>query len=172
MVRPSKTAAKREADEAQSLARNMVDVPPDVLEGFGLATELLDALAEARRHRGHKESRRLLQHVGALIRGLDVSAIRAQLQQWRDVTGREPARLEQVRRWRDALVDGDDRVVDAVLAAAPLLERARLEELVAAARSERDRKRPPRDFRALFALIRDAVLAEDAAAPPVDRAPR
>jgi hypothetical protein len=60
-MRASKTAGKRQAEDAQHLGKELLDVPADVLGGLGLEPELLEALEECRRHRGHKEFRRLMQ---------------------------------------------------------------------------------------------------------------
>jgi ribosomal 50S subunit-associated protein YjgA (DUF615 family) len=92
------------------------------------------------------------------MRGVDTLAVGAAVKQWRDVTGREDEQLEQVKRWRDALVAGDEAVLEEILLAAPTLERAQLQKLAEGAQWERAHQKPPRDFRALFGVIREGVL--------------
>ncbi len=152
----SKSARKRVAEGAQHLGQELLDVPPSALEGFDLDEELLEAIADAKRNKGQKAYRRSMQHVGALMRAVDLNAVRARFQEWKDGNTRLNARLEQVRIWRDGLVAGEPEMLEEVLAAVPTLDRAEVEELAAQAQTERDNGKSPKAFRALFALIRQS----------------
>lgn len=154
--RESRSARKRVAENAQKVGQSLLEVPPETLERFDLPELLMEALADARRHKGHQASRRSLQRVGALMRELDVAAVERQLADWRAGGTRENARLEQVRRWRDALVNGERGALEDVLRSVPSLPRDEMEALVAGAQRERAGDHPPRNFRALYTRIRDA----------------
>lgn len=155
-TRPSRSAKKRAAQDAQDLGQELLNVAPSVLEAMGLSEELLEALATARRHKGHQAYRRSMQRVGALMRDVDLDEVRTYLKDHKAGTTRANERLQQVQRWRDALVEGVPGVMEEVLREVPSLDREELEGLVASAQTEREQKRPPRDFRVLFVRIRDA----------------
>ena len=69
--RPSRSARKRAAEYMQKLGVRLVSVREEQLQGLGLPADLLEALREARRLRGHSALARQYQYIGRLMRELD-----------------------------------------------------------------------------------------------------
>jgi ribosome-associated protein len=73
--RPSRTARKRAAEYAQKLGVRLCSLREQELSSLDLPAELLDALHEARRLRGHSALARQYQYIGRLMRELDLEPI-------------------------------------------------------------------------------------------------
>jgi ribosome-associated protein len=73
--RPSRTARKRAAEHAQKLGVRLSTLREEQLQALGLPSELLEALHEARRLRGHSALARQYQYIGRLMREIDLEPI-------------------------------------------------------------------------------------------------
>jgi ribosome-associated protein len=73
--RPSRTARKRAAEHAQKLGVRLGGLRGEQLKPLDLPAELLEALHEARRLRGHSALARQYQYIGRLMRELDLEPI-------------------------------------------------------------------------------------------------
>jgi ribosome-associated protein len=155
---PSKTRRKQQMHALQALGEELVALDPKRLATLALPERLADAIALARTLTRHEARRRQLQYVGRLMRDVDPEPLRAALAQWAHGHDRERARFALVERWRDRLLQEADGVRSFV-AAFPAASRDRFEELVAEARDERSRGRPPHKARALFREIERVVAA-------------
>jgi ribosome-associated protein len=78
--RPSRTARKRAAEYAQKLGVRLCGLREEQLQSLELPGELLDALHEARRLRGHSALARQYQYIGRLMRKLDLEPIESALE--------------------------------------------------------------------------------------------
>lgn len=156
-AKPSKSARKREAEAAQHLGKELLDVPPEVLAAFPLDAELREEVV-ATRTRQKEARRRSLQHIGVLMRQTDIGPIRAALKDWREGRHKVTANDDRARIWRDALVAGDETVIDVVMETMPSLDRDHLTELARLAVRERNRGAPPRQARLLYRYLRDGVV--------------
>lgn len=160
--RPNKSQLKRDAEDLKRLGDQLVAMPPSDLARLPLPENLRDAVELARRISAHGGAARQRQLIGKLLRKTDVSEIRAALDA-KALDERLAAReFHRVETWRNRLVDEGDPAVDALLAAHPVIDAGRLRSLVATARHEAARGRPPAAARELFRWLREA-LAE---APP------
>jgi ribosome-associated protein len=77
---PSRTARKRAAEHAQKLGVRLSGLRDEQLQTLDLPTELLEALHEARRLRGHSALARQYQYIGRLMRQLDLEPIERALE--------------------------------------------------------------------------------------------
>ncbi len=73
--RPSRSARKRAAEYAQKLGVRLAGLREQQLQALGLPGELLEALHELRRLRGHSALARQHQYIGKLMRELDPAPI-------------------------------------------------------------------------------------------------
>jgi ribosome-associated protein len=94
LERPSRSARKRAAEYAQKLGVRLGGLRDAQLLSLDLPAELLDALHEARRLRGHSALARQYQYIGRLMRGLDLEPIERALER---AAGQDGAR-GKVRR--------------------------------------------------------------------------
>lgn len=79
LERPSKSEKKRQLDRLKIFADELVALPAGRLARLNLPDELSRSLAEARRIESRSALKRQLQHLGGLLEGIDVAAIRASL---------------------------------------------------------------------------------------------
>ena len=129
---PSKTKKKQEMHELQALGAALVELSEAHFGRMALPVELAQAVLEARRIRSHEAKRRQVQFIGRLMRGLDAEPIRARLLE------DEGALTEFAREH----------------AAADLQQ---LRALIRNARREQAASKPPRAYRELFRVIREAA---------------
>lgn len=78
--RPSRSARKRAAEHMQRLGVRLVALREDQLRSLALPAELLEALREARRLRGHSALARQYQYIGRLMRELDPKPVERALE--------------------------------------------------------------------------------------------
>lgn len=153
---PSKSELKRQSHRLQDLGEALIGLPQNELDALPLPEKLRDAVELARRITAHGGLYRQKQYIGKLMRGIDAEPIRAAIEartlQQRTAT----LKLRRIETLRSQLLtSGADLVT--LLAPYPSLDRKTVERLVAAARSELERGRPPRASRELFGFLRDTL---------------
>ncbi|MCC5860335.1 MAG: DUF615 domain-containing protein [Gammaproteobacteria bacterium] len=158
--RPSKSAAKREAEALQALGESLLGLPAGELAALPLPEELREALALARRIQAHGGLRRQRQLIGKLMRRIDAEPIRAALAA-REQAHRAIVALDhQAERWRDRLLEEGDAALGEFIAAHPTTEPQALRQLLRAA-ARADTARASHARRQLFRELR-RLLAADA----------
>jgi ribosome-associated protein len=162
--RPSKTEMKRRMHELQALGERLVQLNPEQLAVVGLPEQLHDAVCELQRIGGRESRRRQMQYIGRIMRDVDPAPIREKLAIWDGVSREHTARMHQIERWRERLIE-DEGALAELKALHPRIDSGHLRNLIRNTRAERDAGRPPKSFRELFRALRDAIEA------PVDGAP-
>jgi ribosome-associated protein len=160
---PSKTKLKAQADAAQEIGRQLVELPKDKLKKLQLDEALQDAIAEAKRITANGAIRRQLQYIGRLMRDIDLAPIVEQLQKWEGKHHEENARFHQMERWRTRLLD-DPKAFEAFLAEYPRTDGQQMRTLIRNAQKELAANKPPKSSRELFKMIRE--LAEGTTTAP------
>lgn len=151
----SKTQQKRAMLELQALGVALVDLPHVQLAAMKLPESLAVAVAAARGMTKHGARRRQLQLIGKLMRTIDPDPIREQLAALRGQSAQATAQHRRLEDWRARLLDDDD----ALTAFAGEFPKADLQALRAAirnARKEQAASKPPRAYREMFRLLREA----------------
>ena len=163
----SKTQRKNEMHALQDIGEQLVALNAERLKKLQLPEGLLDAVVEAKRLTRHEAIRRQLQFIGKLMRDVDPAPIKAQLDAWNGASREETARLHLVERWRERLLQDDHAIAELATehAGADLQQ---IRTLVRNARREHTAGKPPKSSRALFKLLREAILQEN----PADQADR
>lgn len=157
---PSKTQRKQAMHALQALGERLVALNGEQLAQVDLPEPLREAVAAARRIRTREALRRQLQFIGRLMREVDPEPIRAQLEAWSGHSRAATAAHYRIERWRERLL-ADDAALTAFAREQPLADLQGLRTSVRAARAEQLAGKPPRHFRALFRLIRDALSTAD-----------
>lgn len=161
----SKTRRKQEMHGLQTLGEELVSLKDDKLAELDLPESLLSAVREARRLSKHGALRRQLQYIGRLMRDVDAEPIREKLHGWRG-QGREAVALQHLaERWRERLI-ADDAEFRHFVADFPGADVPHLRALARAARDERAREQPPRQYRQLYRDILSLIDSPDYAAIP------
>jgi ribosome-associated protein len=156
--RPSKTRRKKDMHALQALGVSLVELSAHQLAQVDMPEDLRDAVLEARRITGHEGRRRQLQYIGRLMRDIDPAPIRAKLDEWRGQSREATAQLHAVERWRDRLI-ADDAALTDFAREHPHADLQALRTAIREARRERAAERPPKHFRELFRLLREAMQA-------------
>jgi len=154
----SKTQQKRAMHELQALGVALVELPTAQLAGLALPDALAAAVAEARRMTQHGARRRQLQYIGKLMRDVDPEPIRAQLAALRGQSAQAAAQHRRLEDWRARLLE-DDAALTAFAEAFPAADLQALRTAIRNARKEQAEAKPPRAFREIFRLLREAQSA-------------
>lgn len=159
----SKTRKKKDMLALQQLGAQLVELNEQQLQSMQLPDSLLEAVKEARRLvRKHEALRRQLQFIGRLMRDIDASPIRAQLEAWRGQGREHAAQLHAIERWRDELLAGDPALAR-FLGQFPGADSQKLRALIRNARREQSASLPPKNYRELFRTLRETMTGETAA---------
>lgn len=154
----SRSQKKRESTAVQNLGATLADLPLSTLNKFGLPPDLIQAIADWKKHPGFEAKRRQMQFIGRLMREIDQEAVKEKLEAHLAPGRAETAALHQVESLRDKLVaaEGDEleQALREMVAQYPAAELPRLRHLAVTARQERAKKRPPKAFRELFRLLK------------------
>ena len=149
----SKTRRKAEMHALQGLGEALIALEPTRLDELAaevaLPDKLVEAIREARTISAWGGRKRQIQYVGKLMRDIDPEPVRRRLDLWAHGHSIDSARQHSLERWRERLIV-DPGALDALSAEHPRLDRPRFRALIAKARDERDRGRPPHAFRELF----------------------
>jgi ribosome-associated protein len=155
--RPSKSAAKREAQGLQDLGEALIGLPDEQLDALPLPERLRDAVLAARRITSHGARLRQHQFIGKLMRKVDVEPIRAAIEAQQEAQRTQARRFKRIETWRDRVIREGEPALAELCAAHPAADAAELRRLAADARAEAEQQRPPRAARELFQRLRDLL---------------
>jgi len=155
---PSRSQQKRDVEALQALGEALVELPAAQFKRIELPEELRIAVADCRKITQNGALRRQKQYIGKLMRGIDPAPIQAQLDVFNGVSVAENAKLHQAEKWRDKLI-ADNEALTLFLNAHPEADATHLRQLIRNARDEAARNKPPKAFREIFKVIREAMQA-------------
>ncbi len=151
----SKTRRKAQMHALQKLGVELVELSKERLATMGLPETLVEAIRDAQRITAHEGRRRQMQYIGRLMRDIDPSPIQERLDAWRGQSKAEIARQHGMERLRDKLV-AEDAALTEFAQAHPGIDIQALRNLIRNARKEAAEGRPPKSYREIFKVIRDA----------------
>lgn len=140
--------------ELQALGAALVDLPESRLSQMQLASELFEAVLEAKRITSHEAKRRQLQYIGRLMREVDPEPIRAQLAAIDGGSAQAAAAHRRLEAWRERLL-GDDEALTSFAAQYPAADLQKMRGLIRNSRKEQKEGKPPRAYRELFRFIKE-----------------
>ncbi len=152
---PSKTRRKAESHALQKLGAELVELSRERLAAMPLPESLADAVKEAQRITAHEGRRRQMQYIGKLMRDIDPAPIQERLDAWNGQSKAEVARQHGFERQREKLI-ADDNALTEFAQRHPDVDLQALRNLIRNARKEAAEGRPPKAFREIFKVIRDA----------------
>jgi len=159
---PSKSQVKRDMLALQALGTEIVELTDAKFASIApiLPEKLLIATTDARSIRAHGGRKRQLQYIGRLMREVDPEPIRDALALWKRHSREQAVELHQLENWRARLIAEEGALAEYV-AQHPGTDTQRLRALIRNTREEQARGKPPKSYRDLFRLLRDAKLAAD-----------
>ena len=151
----SKTRKKAQMHALQKLGIELVDLSKERLASMQLPETLVEAIREAQRITAHEGRRRQMQYIGRLMRDIDPAPIHERLDAWRGQSKTEVARQHGMERLRDKLI-AEDSALTEFAQKHPEVDLQALRNLIRNARKEAAEGRPPKSYREVFKVIRDA----------------
>ena len=163
---PSKTQLKAEADEKQALGEALLTLRTDLMVRLDLPDKLLDALKEAKRITNFEGRRRQMQFIGKLMRPLDMTPIRAAIDEQANGSADLTLALHLAEQWRDKLMESDD-ALSQWLTDYPATDSQQLRALIRQARKDMAKPETPgeaprhaKSYREIFQLVKLAMAQE------------
>lgn len=166
--RPSKSELKRQSNELQKLGEQLIDAPRDRVKRVEMPEDVKEAILACQTITNHEGRRRQLQFVGKKMRTLDeeeVAVIQRAIESWKGASKAETASLHALERRRDKLL-ADDSALTPLLEEYPELDVQQLRTLIRNARKEQAENKPPKAYREIFQILKDASRKK--AAPAAD----
>lgn len=152
----SKSQIKREAEAAQDVGEKLIALRNEQLAQLDLPERLYDAIMEAKRLTSNGAIRRQKQFIGKLMRQVDVEPLDAKLADWERGNRAQAAKLHQLERWRDRLLN-DEKAMGDLMREFPHADTQHLRTLIRNAHKERAANKPPKSPRELFKALRDLM---------------
>lgn len=135
--RPSKSARKRAAHDAQELGETLVRLSDAQLTALALPEGLNEAIRAARHITSRPALVRQRQYIGKLMRTIDPAPIRAALAARSARDAADTERFKRLEHWRERLISEGEEALTELSRWRPEIDRAALARLIAQARSER-----------------------------------
>lgn len=167
----SRKQQRRDALDVLALVQTLGALSETQLLKAQVPDHLLPHFAELRRIAAHGARKRQHAYIAKQMRREDedtLAAIRDALEAGGEAARQETALLHRAESWRDQLLEGGDEALAALLDAHPHADRQQLRQLVRNALDERAKNKPPRAYRELFRVVRDAIAEHDDSSEAAD----
>jgi ribosome-associated protein len=159
---PSKSQLKREMTALQVLGAELVELSRERLAKIEMPERLRDALLDAQRFTKHEAKRRQLQYIGKIMRDVDVTPLRAAMDEVKGKSEAANIRQHRLEKLRTRLME-DEAVFSELARDFPAADLQHLRQLRRNALKEAQLGKPPRAYRELFRELRELEGTEDAA---------
>ena len=156
---PSKSQQKRDVEALQELGEELVKLPVSQFKRMELPDDLRTAVAACRKITQNGALRRQKQYIGKIMRHIDPAPIQVQLDVFNGVSAAANVKLHQAERWRDKLIS-DNEALTLFLNSFPDTDATHLRQLIRNARDEAAHNKPPKSFREVFRVVREAIEAK------------
>lgn len=159
----SRRQQRRDALDVLALVQALGALSESQLAKAQVPAHLLPHFAELRRITAHGARKRQHAYVAKQLRREDddtLATIRDALEAGGEAARQDTALLHRAEAWRERLLDGGDDALGELLDAHPAADRQQLRQLVRNALEERAKGKPPRAYRELFRVLRDALNTE------------
>lgn len=152
--RPSKTQIKQAMHGLRDLGSELCELSPGQLKKINLPEDLYTAVRDYQRFNAHGARRRQIQYIGKLMRGIDPEPIEAGLALLRGESAQENAKLHRLETLRTRLL-ADEKVLQEIASDYPHADLTHLRQLRRNALKEQELNKPPKNFRALFQVLKE-----------------
>ncbi|MEJ2361662.1 MAG: ribosome biogenesis factor YjgA [Gammaproteobacteria bacterium] len=159
--RKSKQQQKREAEAAQALGKDIVELPVaqfrQVLEKLELPEKLHDAMVQCRDMKAREARRRQLQFIGKLMRDIELEPVHEVMNRLKQGGQLARAQLHQLETWRERLLNEGETALQELISLYPQADIKKIQQYVATAKHESAHKQTPRAARQLFRYLRELM---------------
>lgn len=151
----SRTQKKNEARALQKLGEQLLTLTSEQLDDIDMPQELREAVNDALKTTSHGARRRQIRYIGAIMREIDPDPIRKAFANLKMGDRRKVLAFKQVEAWRDAIMEGNLDLIEAILKACPTAERQRLTQLARNAHIASGSAKETKASRALFRYLKE-----------------
>ncbi|OOZ17609.1 hypothetical protein BOW28_05400 [Solemya velum gill symbiont] len=155
----SKSQVKRELLALKDLGADLVTLSTSQLTRLLLPEHLFTAVKSAQTMK-KGALKRQLQYIGKLLRKEDADQIISNLESMRQPHKEEVAHLHQLEAWRDALIDGDEELLQEIITSHAQVDRQHLRQLIRQAGKEKEKEQSPKSARLLFQYLKSLTENE------------
>ena len=157
----SKSQKKRNMIALQSVGEELVALSTDVINKMDLPDDLRVAILDAKRipNSKHGGNKRQMQYIGRLMREVDPAPILTQLQALKAPNQKQTAQHHLAERWRERML-ADATAVAAFVREFSESDAVTLEKLLAAAKDDHAKQRPPKNFRLLYQTLHKHIVEQ------------
>lgn len=155
----SKTAKKKEMNELQDLGMALTKLSDQTIKKIGLPEDLLQAIKDYKKITSNGATKRQAQYIGRLMRDLDPTPIREFLAKLSGENQAHNAFLQRVEQMRSRLIASDDALTQ-FMVDYPHADVSVLRTLIRNTRKEQEQNKPPKNFRALYQEIKNAMQSQ------------
>lgn len=149
----SRSQLKREMLSRRDLGKELVELSAARLAKIPLSEETRDAVLEGQRLKKSALKRHLTRIASLMTSYDDEAVIRNALEQLYQPHRDEVRRQHQVEQWRDALIGGDNEVMQQLCERFESLDRQHLRQLIRNANKEQALQKPPKSARVLYQYL-------------------
>ncbi|VAW58013.1 hypothetical protein MNBD_GAMMA11-2459 [hydrothermal vent metagenome] len=157
----SKTQRKKDCDDVLHLGERLLGLSKEDLSQIQMEDTLMHAIEEAQRMKSHGALKRQKHYIAKIMRTMDTEGLTRQLQRTLHKHDIHNARFKRMEKWRDAMLEGGDKSINAFIEQYPHGERNHLRQLVRNAKKEAQANKPPTAYRQIFKYIREIADQTD-----------
>jgi ribosome-associated protein len=143
-----------------SLGKKIADLSQDQFEAMPLGDDLRQAFIVARKLSKGGAIKRQFKYIGKLLRSTDVTLINESMERQLDKDRAAAARLHNMERWRDKLVEQGDVALSDFLVSFPNADRQHIRQLQRKAKLELEKEKPPAAARKIFQYIKELSITD------------
>ena len=152
---PSKSQLKRESHHFVEIGDEILKLNIDDIRSLDLSAELEEAINTALKIKSRSGLKRQRLYIGKLLRAIDDRSIENQLRKIQHRHDINTAQFKRLEKWRDSLIDNDKQTLNEVIARYPEVDRQHINQMIRAARQEKERNKPPAAARKLFRYLQE-----------------
>jgi ribosome-associated protein len=152
---PSKSQLKRDSQHMIDVGEEILKLSREDMQSLQLPDELNEAVSSALKIKSRSGLKRQRLYIGKLLRSMDSEDIETQLKKIQHRHDTNTAHFKRLEKWRDSLIDNDKTTLDQVISYYPEIDRQHINQLVRAARREKQQDKPPAASRKLFKYLRE-----------------
>ncbi|MCK4710334.1 MAG: DUF615 domain-containing protein [Gammaproteobacteria bacterium] len=158
---PSKSQLKRDSHHLVDIGDEILKLKPNDIQSLDLTAELEDAITTALKIKSRSGLKRQRLYIGKLLRSADYSSIESQLRKIQHRQDTNTAQFKRLEKWRDNLIENDKKTLHEVISHYPEVDRQHINQLIRAAKQEKERDKPPAASRKLFKYLRELEGGKD-----------
>ncbi len=151
----SKSEIKREMHRLQDYGQKLVDMSKHQRSRLPLTDDLKDAMVLADKiHNKHEALRRHIRHIAKILVETDLEPINKAMDVMANKHQQESAKHTYLETLRDKLIDGDNEIIESLLAENSVMERQKLRQLIRQSAKEKKAEKPAKYHKELFSYLK------------------